>query len=171
MVVETILQNDVLVRFAYPFLLIFILLFSVLKKTKIFGDNAQIDALLSFVIGLILVSAVQPKLVISNLMLFLSVAIVVVFVGLLIWGFLMGPKSLEMVEGMGSGLKWFFGILIFASVAIAVVWASGMHNQLINILFYQSWSNSFWTNFIFVALVIGALVFILMTAGKAAKGS
>ena len=78
---ENILQSDILTKFVYPFLLVFFIIFGVLQKTKLLGsDNKQLNAFVSFVIGLIFVSAVYPKLIVSNLVLFLSVAIVIVFV-------------------------------------------------------------------------------------------
>ena len=69
----TFLQNSLLTKFVYPFLLMFFILFAVLEKTKVFGSGTkQINALISFVISFIFVSAVFPKEVTSNLMLFLD---------------------------------------------------------------------------------------------------
>jgi len=166
MALQTILQHEILTQFAYPFLLVFVLLFAILQKTKILGDDVkQINAIVSFVVGLILVSAFQPKIIISNLMLFLSVALVIMFVGLLLWAFLMGDnKSLNIWSEGNNYVKWGFGILIFVSLIIAVLWASGIHNQVFNLLFYQSWSNSFWTNTAFIAIIVIVLVVVLRTA-------
>ena len=70
-------------QFALPFLLIFAVLYGILEKTKILGDGKhQINAIVSFVVGLIFVSAVHPKEIVGNLILFLTVALVVVFVAL-----------------------------------------------------------------------------------------
>ena len=85
---ETILQHWILTNFAYPFLLIFFIAFGILEKSKLFGsDKKQLNALIAFVIGLIFITAVFPKLVVGNLILFLTVSIVVMFVALLLWGF------------------------------------------------------------------------------------
>ena len=85
MVEKTILQHEIFTRFALPFLLMFFVVFAVLEKTKLFGeDKKQLNALIAFVIGLIFVSAVYPTLVVSNLILFLTVALIVVFVALLL---------------------------------------------------------------------------------------
>ena len=53
--VENILQHETLTSFVYPFLLIFFIVFAILEKTKIFGEEKkQVNAFVAFVIGLIL---------------------------------------------------------------------------------------------------------------------
>src|SRR3989344_1899534 len=107
MAIETILQHWIFTSFILPFLLVFFIVFAILEKTKIFGDGKkQLNALLAFVIGLIFVGAVFPKLVVGNLILFLTVALVIVFVTLLLWGFVTGGEA--KIEG--KGIKWAAGI-------------------------------------------------------------
>lgn len=89
MALDNILQSDILTKFAYPFLLIFFIVFAILEKTKLFGeDKKQTNALIEFVIGLIFVGFAYPKEVVSNMIQFLTVAIIVLFVVLLLWGFI-----------------------------------------------------------------------------------
>jgi len=160
---ETILQHWVLTQFAYPFLLIFFIVFAVLEKTEILGKGRkQIDALVAFVIGLIFVSVVYPKVVVSNLILFLTVAIVVVFVGLLLWGFLIGGES----KIASNGIKIAFGILLFVILIVAVLWAMGVESEIFTFLFKQSWSSGFWTNVAFIIAVAAALAVVLGVKGK-----
>jgi hypothetical protein len=165
MVQETILQNWIFTRFALPFLLIFFIVFGILEKTKLFGpDKKQLNAFIAFVIGLILVGATSPTLTISNLILFLTVAIVVLFVALLLWGFVAGEKGLEF-EKAPKALKWFIGIVIVVAVIIALLWALGtevtVFETVSDFLFKSDWSKSFWTNLSFVAVIIIALVLVL----------
>lgn len=157
---ETILQNEIFTKFAFPFLLMFFIVFAVLEKTKILGDDKkQLNAILAFVIGLIFVSAVYPKLVVGNLILFLTVALVVIFVVLLLWGFVFG----DVKEGFKPD-KWmrvFLGILITFAVVLAVFWATGTQGIISDFLFRQSWSNAFWTNAVFIVVIAGALALVL----------
>lgn len=157
MAIETILQHWVLTDFVYPFLLIFFIVFAVLEKTKIFGDEKrQLNALVSFVVGLIFVGAIFPKVVISNMILFLTVSLVVVFVFMLLWGFVMG----ENIKIDKPVVKWISAVLIFIAVIIAVLWATGsigIFTSIYNLLFYQTWSKEFWTNAIFILLIAAAL--------------
>lgn len=158
---ETIFQHWIFTRFAFPFLLIFFIVFAVLEKTKILGeDKKQLNAIIAFVIGLIFVGVAYPTEVVGNLILFLSVALVVMFVALLLWGFVAG----DIKEGFkpAGWMKIVLGILISIAVIIAVLWAAGLHNKVIDMLFRQGWSSTFWTNILFVVVVAVALTLILI---------
>lgn len=163
-----IFQNPILTNFVYPFCLIFFILFAILDRTKIFGEEKkQINALVSFIISFIFVTAVFPKVIVSNLILFLVLAIVIVFIVLLIWGFIMGGESLKIFENSSKGFKIFVGIFIVIGVAIAVLWASGVDTGgLLDKIFNSDWSKSFWTNVLFVVVVAVALAIILMGGKK-----
>jgi hypothetical protein len=163
MTVETILQHWVLTDFVYPFLLVFFITFAVLEKSKILGgdDKRQINALVSFVIGLIFVGAIFPKMVVGNMILFLTVSLVVVFVFLLLWGFVMGE---ELKLGQSKAVKIGSAVLILIAVALAVLWATDsleIFLGIYNFLFHQTWSKEFWINAIFVLVVVGALAAML----------
>ena len=165
MVQETILQHPIFTRFALPFLLIFFIVFGILEKTKLFGSGKkQLHALIAFVIGLILVAAASPTLTISNLILFLTVAIVVLFVALLLWGFIAGEEGLKF-EKAPKVLKWFIGIVIVVVVIFALLWALGTEISAFEVafdfFFNSDWSKGFWTNLSFVAVIIVALVLVL----------
>jgi len=160
MAIETILQYPIFANFALPFLLIFFIIFAVLEKTKLLGDEkTQLNALTAFVIGLIFVGAVFPKQVVSNMILFLTVSIVVVFVTLLIWGFITGG-DLKGAIVSNNGLKWVIGIVLVLVVIVAVLWASGIEGGIFDMLFKQNWSETFWTNFIFIVVIAAALALI-----------
>lgn len=157
--VETILQHPVLTSFVYPFLIVFFIVFAVLEKTKIFGEEKkQLNALLAFVIGLVFVSAVFPKMVVENMILFLSVALVIMFVVLLLWGFIFaGEKGFQLNDSMKIGLAVVIGI----SVVIATLWAFGITGKVYDFFFNQNWSTAFWTNFFFIILIGIALAVII----------
>ena len=84
------------------------------------------------------------------------------FVILLLWGFVSGSKEVS----IGSkGLKWVIGIVIVIAVIIAFLWASGIHNNVLNLLFKSNWSNTFWTNAIFIVVIAIALALALRKSG------
>lgn len=162
---QTILQSWVFSRFVLPFLLIFFIVFGILEKTKIFGtEKKQLNAFIAFVVGLIVVGAASPTLAISHMILFLTVAIVVLFVALVLWGFVAGEKGLEF-EKAPRALKWFIGIVIVVAVIIALFWAIGTESSffggIFGFLFESSWSKGFWTNLSFIVVIIIALVLVL----------
>jgi len=163
MVQETILQHWILAKFIVPFLLMFFIVFAVLERTKVLGeDKKQLNAMLSFVIGLIFVGSVFPKEVVSNLVLFLTVALVIVFIILLLWGFVSGAEKVE----VSSGMKKFGAVVIFIAVIIAVLWATKSATLVTDLLFRQSWSQSFWTNLSFIVVIAAALAAVWKTSGS-----
>ena len=120
---DTFLQNHIFTEFLFPFLLMFFIVFAILDRTKLFGEGKkQLNALNSFVIGLIFVTAIYPKIVVSNLVLFLTVAIVCIFVILLIWGFIFGNEKEFKLD---DKLKWTLGIVAGLAFVIAVIFATG----------------------------------------------
>lgn len=163
----TFLQSPILTQFVYPFLLIFFILFAILEKTKLFGsDKKQINALIAFVIAFIFVSAVFPKEMVSNMMLFLAIAVAIVFVVLLLWGFIMGEKGLNVFDEAKPGLKWAIGIFIILVVVVAVFWAAGIDTGgFFDRLLHSNWSSSFWTNVVFIIFVAIALA-VVLASGK-----
>lgn len=155
---EIFLQNWIFTKFAFPFFLVFFIVFAILEKLEIFGEGKkQINALVSLVIGLMVVVVAYPKDVINNMILFLSVALIVVFVIMLLWGFASGGGKLELQGWM----KWILWIGIGVATIIALIWAAGVDSNAINLLFHQSWSKTFWTNALFVLAIAAALAVIL----------
>ncbi len=157
----TFLQNWIFSKFLLPFLLIFFIVFAILEKTKLFGDSKkQLNALISFVIGLIFVGAIYPKIVVENMILFLTVAIVLVFVILLIWGFIFGDeKGFKAPDWM----KWVLGIIAGISFIVAIIFATGINSQIGTFLSTQS---QIWTNVTFIVVIAIALALILLTKEK-----
>ena len=160
MVEETFLQHPIFRQFILPFLLIFFIIFAILEKTKLFGeDKKQLNAMISFVIGLIFISIAYPALVIENLILFLTIAIIIVFIVLLLWGFIFG----DIKEGfkLEKWMKFVFGGLVGIAVIIGVLWATGLYESLSNFFIGKEWSSAFFTNLIFLVVIAVALAVIL----------
>lgn len=163
MVEETILQHWIFTKFALPFLLIFFIVFAILEKTNIFGEGKkQLNALVAFVVSLIFVGVSYPVDIVSNLILFLTVALIAMFVGLLLWGFVIGGEA-----KIDSGwVKILLGVVITLAVIGAVLWATGFYTPIWDWLFGQDWSNGFWTNILFVIVIAVALVLVLKSSAS-----
>src|SRR6056297_810392 len=165
---ETILQHPIAQKFIYPFLLVFFIVFAVLEKTKALGDNKkQINALVSFVIGLIFVSAVSPKMVVQDMILFLTVAIVITFIVLLLWGFISGK---EMKAGDNGSIienknlrGWVVAVIVIA-VIVALLSSLGVSGSGIIGFLFGPGTGTFWTNFLFIAVIAVALSIVLSKA-------
>lgn len=162
MTLETILQHWILTDFVYPFLLMFFIVFAILEKTKLLGgDKKQLNAMVAFVIGLIFVSAIYPKVVVGNMILFLTISVIVIFVFLLLWGFVWG----EEIKFNEKPFKFAAGGFMFIAVAIAFLSILGLWEGIYNFLF-EKISKEFWTNAIFILVIVGALAAVI---GKTAK--
>jgi len=161
---ETILQHPVATKFIYPFLLMFFIVFAILEKTKVLGDKKQINALVGFVVALIFVSAAYPKMVVGNMVLFLTIALVVVFVVLMLWGFIAGEEGLKFTSAP-KGLKWTIGIVIVIGVFLAVLWASGLGLGVFGNVFGEN-TKAFWTNAAFIVMIAVALAVVLGAKSK-----
>jgi len=156
-----ILRSDILINFLYPFLLIFFILFAVLEKTKILGENkSQINAFLSLVISLLFVIVNPSKNLLNNLVLFLAISLVVIFVLFLLFGFVSkGDKPFE----LGGGLKTAFQVAVvvaFVIFILSVTDVSGSWTKGIS-TFFSSVSSSFWADFLMVIILAGALAAVL----------
>ncbi|MCX6747032.1 MAG: hypothetical protein NTU63_02760 [Candidatus Pacearchaeota archaeon] len=160
----TFLQHWIFTQFLFPFLLIFFIVFAILEKTKLFGDGKkQINALTAFVIGLIFVGAVYPKLVVTNMVLFLTIALVVVFVVLLIWGFIFG----DIKEGfeLEKWMKWILGGITGIAIVGGVIWATGLWAGAGDFL-KQGLTQNIITNVAFVVVIAIALALVLIGPKK-----
>lgn len=166
---ETILQHWILTKFAFPFFIIFFLVYALLEKTKMLGeDKHQLNAMLAAVLGLVFVGFAYPKSIVENLILFLTVAIVIMFVALLLWGFVSGGEfGKDFLEH--KGLRWTIGIVIVIILIIATFWAMGIENGVIDLFFKQEWSSTFWTNVTFIVVIAIALAIALRSEGGGGK--
>ncbi len=168
--VNTVFQFPIVMNFILPFLLIFAILFAVLERTKALGEKAtQLNAIVSFVIGIMFISFVHPKEIVSNMVLFLTVFLIVAFIAIVLIGFLFGA-DLKGGFGMGTGLKWTLGIIVVLATIIALIWATGIDVGVIDFLFLSKWSEAFWSNLVFILIVAFAIAWVVGSF-KSGKGS
>jgi len=160
--VLTFLQYDVISKVLLPFLLVFFIVFAILEKTKLLGDKKQIHALIAFVIGLIFTGAIYPVLVVSNLILFLTVTIVAVFVVMLIWGFIFADEKGFKPAGW---MKWALVILASIAFIVGLIWATGLWDKM-KTFFSGGIGGTVITNAVFLVVIAVALALVI---GKAKK--
>jgi len=166
----TILQSDLAVKFIYPFLLIFFIVFAILEKTQVFGDEKkQLNALVAGIIALIFVVAVTPKLIVGDLILYLSIALILIFVVLLLWGFASGSGLKEGIFGNTNWLKYVIGIVIILGAFVVMAVSAGIDFGFLDKLFHSSWSESLWTNVLFLVLITVAIAVAIKSSGAGGK--
>jgi hypothetical protein len=167
----TVFQGNLFTEFLYPFLLMFFIVFAILEKTSILGkEKKSINAVVSLVIGLIFVGAVFPKFMAENMILFLTVGMMVIFVALMLWGFITGEgeKGFTFQKDNKTVINKFLFYIILIAIVSGIIWASGLGsgfvtglNSVFGFLFNSSWSGSFWGNLLFV-LVIAVVIAVAL---------
>lgn len=163
---ETFLTSGIFAEYILPFLLVFIIIFAIFQKVKFFGDGKkQIDALVALVIALIFLAFEGPRMAVVNLMPLLVIAIIIIFVFMLLWGFVGGKVD----TGMNKGLKIGFGILIGLFVILAGLYVTGTWVYVYDLLISGGSSSKIWTNILLLAIVGGAVALVLST-GSDGKG-
>lgn len=168
MVLETILSSEFAVRIVYPFLLVFVLIFAILEKSKILGeDKRQIDALIALSIALITIAFSWATDIIVNLMPFLAVCAVILLVFLILYGFVAsGKEGLE----INKGIMWTIVILVTIALIIAVIVVTGQWDRVYNWMFIDYGSGPIWGNILLVAIIGGALALIVWPMKKSGSG-
>ena len=149
-----------------PFLLVFVLVFAILQKSKILGEGkAQIDAMVGAVIGLLLIGVPQPRNIIIGIMPWMAVGISVILVFLILYGFVAGDLSGSNVK---SWMKITFGILAGLFTIGVVLYVTGLWG-IINGWLSKGESSDVWMNVLMVALVIGAMAVAVFGGKKKGK--
>ena len=99
--VETIFSSSIFTDIILPFLLVFTLVFAILDKSKLLGEGKrQINAIMSLVIGLILIGFPFAMEIIVKLIPFLAVSLVILFVFMLLFGFISSKKEGDVLNNL-----------------------------------------------------------------------
>lgn len=101
----------------FGFILVFVIVFAILKKTEILGDNAFIDSLVSFIMAIIFVSVSPVRQYIEAVIPWIGVLVVSLFFVLIIIGF--SQKKME--DMLKPSLAWVFIILLILIFLIAAL--------------------------------------------------
>ena len=158
--IETILSSIFAVRIVYPFLLVFTLVFAILQKSKILGEEkSQADALIALSIALIVVAFSWSTDIIINLMPFLAVSLVILLVFMLLYGFVASDSDKGLV--LSKGIKRSILGLVIISLVIAVLVVSGQWDFIYRSLFVDYNGNSWLSNIILLLIIGGAVVAVV----------
>ncbi len=165
---ETIFSNPIFIDVILPFLLVFTLVFAILEKTKILGEGKrQINAIVSLVMGLLLISFPFARSIVVKLIPFLVVSLVILFVFMLIYGFISGKKEGDVLN---TGLKIALGIIFGLAVLVAVLFITGVWDKIYNFVMGSEHAGSFWVNLTFLIIIGGAIAVVLSGGKSGGKG-
>jgi len=162
--VEPIFTSEIFRLFILPFVLVFTLVFAILEKTKLFGEGKrQINAIIGLVVGLILISFSFATKMVSNLMPFLAVSVVILFVFMLLYGFITGKKDGDVLH---KGVKIALGIILGFAVITAVLWSAGVLDSVYDIMFNREGASQIWINVLLIGVMAGAIIAVVSSKDK-----
>ena len=148
-----------------PFLLVFTLVFAILEKTKLFGEEnvkgekyprKNVDSMIAFVIAFFVIAATNVVSIIKEAMPKISLVLVILISFMLLAGSFMGDKQFNFEEN--KIFKWFLILVIF--VGILLIFLSAIKSEDSD----ETWLESLW-NYISSGYetgpVIGTIIFLI----------
>lgn len=167
--VETIFSHPYFVELILPFLLVFTLVFAVLDKSKLLGEGKrQINAIVSLVVGLIFISFSYATGIIVKLVPFLAVSLVILFIFMLVWGFISGKTEGDV---LGGGLKIALGIIFGFAIIVAILWVTGVWDKVVDITVRGESSGKIILTVLMLVVIGGAIAAVLAGGGKSSSGA
>lgn len=146
-----------------PFVLVFVLMFAILEKTKVLGDGkTQIDAIVALVLGLILIVTPGPRDMIVGILPWLAVGVAVILTFMILYGFVAGDLTDD--KNVSKGMKITFGVLAAIFVVTVVMIVTGLWGSITGI-FSGSSGNSLLLNILFIAVIAGVVI-VALKGGK-----
>ncbi|MBU1604298.1 MAG: hypothetical protein KJ583_03185, partial [Nanoarchaeota archaeon] len=143
-----------------PFLLIFTVVFDILQKTKLLGDDkANLDAMVAFVIGLLVVAATKVVAIINETLPQVMILVVVGLSFLLMLGIFADPKK-SFFEDLSDGFR--VGLMIFMTVSVVLIFLANIKTSGNESWLEYAWNymTSYWNG----AVVGSIILFIIVIA-------
>lgn len=164
----TILQSNFVFYVILPFVLVFALVFAVLEKSEILGKGKhQINAIISLVIGLIVVSFGYAVDIITGMIPFLAVALVIILVFLVLVGALYKEGEFKLHDNV----RWAMVGIIAISVVIAALYFTGAWDYLYGLVNSNGEGSNIVTNVVFVAIIIAVIGAVLWGSRNSGSGT
>ncbi len=150
------ISNELFSQFILPFLFVFAIIFAILEKTEVLGSGKhQINAIISLVSGLIFLSFNYAKSIVINLIPFMTVVLVILFVFILLYSFTNFNNESRGILGEKMR-KWVTGAVII-SVIVAILVFTGYWNNITEFTNQNKNAGVVWINIIFIVLIIAGI--------------
>lgn len=157
-----------------PFLLVFTVVYATLQKTKLLGDDqANLDAMVAFVIGLLVVAATKVVVIINEALPQVMVLVVVGLSFLMMIGIFANPEK-SFFEDLSNEFR--YGIMIVMSVAVILIFLGVIETSNgESWLEYgwdfavDNWSGAIVGSFALLIVVVAAIFFVVSGGKKKDK--
>lgn len=142
----------------FAFLLVLIVIYAILQKTKILGDNPTINLFVSFIMASFFIVEIQLVDFVTFTSTWFVVLIMLVFLLFLMLAFMPGKEPLSFLE---KG-NWFSKVVLVLMIVFFIISSSYIFNWVINWDFVLSGADSPWFGFLLL-VVLGAAVSYFIT--------
>lgn len=157
----SLFEQPLFANIILPFLLIFVIVYAVLEKTKILSkENKAINVIVAFVIGIVFIGVPAAAGVTIKFLPIVAVIVVLIFGLMLMFGIAGISKGGESFE-FHTGLKITLGILVGIAFVITILWATGTLQYIIAVK-EQWWASQLWQTLIFIGLLVGVIIVLLI---------
>lgn len=138
----------------FAFLLVFIVIYALLFKTKVLGDNQGIMLFISFILSSFFI--VQTSLVefVRFTSAWFVVGIVMVFFLIVLLGFLPGKTPFEFLS-KGNWFSW--AVLFGGLVGFFIISSSHVFNWVVNWGIVRDWFGSDWFGMVLLLIIAGVV--------------
>lgn len=156
-VTDILSRWDMMGIFSYvlPFLLIFAVIYGILSKSNIFGDNKGVNAIIALAVGLLSLVGDYVPMFFREIMPNIGIAIAILVAILVLIGLFYSES-----DPMGKTVKWIiFGIGLIAF--LVVVYSSFENTTFIGGFFWQEYGSA-----IISLLILAGIIALVITGGK-----
>jgi len=140
-----------------PFLLVFVLLFAILQKSKLFGeDKTQTNSIISLVMALILVGVPLARGVITDIVPIVGVVAVILLVFMIILGFV---GYTDDKGNLNKPLQITIAIIMGITLLAGIAWSLGLIPKITDAI-KNPQLGTVWQSLIFIIIIV--VIFIIM---------
>lgn len=151
-----LLTHPLLTNVILPFLLMFVVIFAILEKTKLLGeDKRNANLIIALVIGILFVGVQTAVGFTIKMIPAVAVLIMILLCFWLILGFIHAGSEIKL-------LKIFLGIIFSIAFVVIILWALGVFSKIASI---EAKSNMI-AMVALVAVLGGAIALVVTQSGK-----
>ena len=123
----------------------------------------KINAFVGLVAGLLLIAFEIPRNIVVEIMPWIAVGVAVLLIFLILYGFVAGDLS----KGLPKEMKWVLTGIISIFVIFVVIFVTGLDEIMSG--WFGGLNESFWINAFVIALVVGAVLWVVLSGGEKKK--
>ncbi len=141
----------------FSFLLVFIVLYAILQKTHVLGDNPSISILISLILSSFFIVETQLVDFVNFTASWMTVIFITIFIFSTVLAFLPGKEPLAFLT-KGS---WFSWTILVVLVIFFITSATHVFNLAINWAMLRTWAQTEWFGFILLAVIATIISIVL----------